>query len=293
MHMDSRQKNDSNQEANPLLAEGFRNVDSQTRDEQLRCVQCLRFIKSHPEFLKVRDAAFEKMELHKPNMTVYDVGCGAGFDTLEMAGRMTSGNVVGIDISSALIDEANSRASAATLPVPVRFMTGDARKLTNEPSLPQQSADRVYMERALQHIPRDGFNDVLEEYFRALKPGGLFVSVEPNWELFTVRSNDVAFFRKLHHHWVDRFNHGNVAMNISPGMRSAGFVDVSSQTIPVEFSRFGDGELVYDFTRTARELVAKGGAPAEQAAKWLDEQHEAGGDFYCCLMMVVTTGRKP
>lgn len=126
-----------------------------------------------------------------------------------------------------------------------------------------------------------------------MKSNGLFVSVEPNWELFTVRSNEGAFFRKLHHHWVDRFNHGNVAMNIPVAMRGAGFVDVTSALVAVEFNRFEDGELVYDFTRTAGELVAKGMATAEEAGAWIAQQKQAGDNFYCCLMMSVTSGRKP
>lgn len=277
----------------PLLAEGFRNVDSQTRDEQVRCVQCLSFIKNDPGFLRVRDAAFERLSLSGDAITVYDVGCGAGFDTIELAKRLSAGRVVGIDISSALIEEARKRSLAQVLSVPVEFMTGDARTLTSNAKLSPGSADRVYMERALQHIPRQDLEQVVRQYHSVLKSGGLFVSVEPNWELFTVRSHDMDFFRKLHHHWVDRFNHGNVAMNIPAAMRGAGFVDVTSALVPVEFNRFEDGELVYDFTRTAGELVTKGVATADEANSWLQQQKQSGDDFYCCLMMSVTSGRKP
>jgi SAM-dependent methyltransferase len=277
----------------PLLAEGFRSVDSQSRDEQLRCVQCLSFIKNDPGFLAVRDTAFERLALNDGSMTVYDVGCGAGFDTIELAKRLSAGRVVGVDLSSALIEEAKNRSVLQPLSVPVEFTTGDARTLTSNPKMPPGSADRVYMERALQHIPRQDLAEVVRQYHSVLKSDGLFVSVEPNWELFTVRSHDVAFFRKLHHHWVDRFNHGNVAMNIPVAMQEAGFVDVSSALVAVEFNRFEAGELVYDFTRTAGELVTKGVATSEEANAWLDQQKQAGDDFYCCLMMSVTSGRKP
>jgi ubiquinone/menaquinone biosynthesis C-methylase UbiE len=277
----------------PLLAEGFRNVDSQTRDEQSRCVQCLSFIKNNPGFLKVRDTAFERLALNGDSLTIYDVGCGAGFDTLELAKRLSAGRVVGVDISSALIEEAKNRSASQNLSVPVEFRTGDARTLTSDAKLSPDSADRVYMERALQHIPRHDVEKVVGQFYSVLKSGGLFVSVEPNWELFTVRSNDRAFFRKLHHHWVDRFNHGDVAMNIPVAMREAGFVGVSSDVVAVEFNRFEDGELVYDFTRTAGELVAKGMATAEEAGAWIAQQKQAGDTFYCCLMMSVTSGQKP
>lgn len=287
-------KNTERQEqpTSPLLAEGFRSVDSQTREEQRRCVQCLSFIKSNPGFLKVRDVAFEKLLSGGDSLTVYDVGCGAGFDTLQLAQSLHAGRVVGIDISSALIEEARSRVSAQPTRVPVEFMTGDARTLTADQRLGAGTADRVYMERALQHIPRGDLDQVIQQYHSALKPGGLFVSVEPNWELFTVRSSDIAFFRKLHHHWVDRFNHGDVAMNVPVSMRRAGFVDVSSEVVPVEFNRFENGELVYDFTRTAEELVTKGAATADEAHGWIEQQRQAGDTFYCCLMMSVCSGRK-
>ncbi len=241
----------------------------------------------------MRDAAFEKLALSGGPLTVYDVGCGAGFDTVQLAKTLSAGRVVGIDLSSALIEEAKVRASSQALSVPLEFMTGDARALTSDLRLAPHSADRVYMERALQHIPRHDLDEVVRQYHSVLKPHGVFVSVEPNWELFTVRSSDVAFFRKLHHHWVDRFNHGDVAMNVPSSMRRAGFVDVVSEVLQVEFNRFEDGELVYDFTRTAGEVVAKGAATAEEAVGWLEQQRQAGDDFYCCLMMSVTSGRKP
>jgi ubiquinone/menaquinone biosynthesis C-methylase UbiE len=240
----------------------------------------------------VRDAAFQKLELSERPLTVYDVGCGAGFDTVEIAKRLSAGMVVGVDISSALLEEAKARCVTESLPVPVDFILGDARTLTTNSEIPTRSADRVYMERALQHIPRWDLEAVLQQFHSVLARGGIFVSVEPNWELFTVRSDDVSFFRKLHHHWVDRFNHGNVAMNVPDGMRRVGFTDVTSEVLPVEFTSFDDGELVYDFTRTANELVDNGTASASEASAWLSQQRQAGESFYCCLMMTVTSGRR-
>ncbi len=276
----------------PLLAEGFRNVDSQSRDEQARCLQCLSFIKSHPGFLRVRDAAFERLNLTPGPLDVYDIGCGAGFDSIEIARRLSAGSVCGVDVSSSLINQATARAAESQLSVPVRFTVADARSLTASGALAQASADRVYMERALQHIARADLPEVLHQFHALLRPGGLFVSVEPNWELFAVRSRDTEFTHRLCSHWVSRFNHSDVAMNLPPAMRDAGFSGVASELIPVEFSRFEDADLVYDFSRTGAELVASGAAPSQRAAEWLAELRSAGQDFYCCLMMAITCGRR-
>jgi ubiquinone/menaquinone biosynthesis C-methylase UbiE len=202
------------------------------------------------------------------------------------------GRVVGMDLSAALIAEARAKSAAYGSQLPVAFMVGDATTLTTAGTVPPESAERIYMERALQHIPRGEFPKVMSEFYAALKPGGTLVSVEPNWELFTVRSKDVALTRTIHHFWTDRFNHGNIAMNLPVGMRQAGFSDVSQKIIPVEFNSFADGEIVYDFTRTINDFVSKGIIDDKAGAEWLNEQQTAGENFYCCLMMAVTSGRK-
>lgn len=289
----SREHQDVEKRINPLLAEGFRNVDQQSPDEQQRCVQCLAFIKAHPGFLAVRDVAFEKLDLGTPNLVVYDVGCGAGFDTLEIARRIgEGGRVIGIDMSEALINEARGRAASAAVGLPAEFAVGDARTLTTNGTVKPGSADRLYMERALQHVPRGDFGDVLREYHAALKPGGTFVSVEPNWELFTVRSKHIDTTRAIHHHWTDRFNHSNVAMNLPIGMRDVGFGEVVQELMPVVFRVFEEAELVYDVSRTVGEAVSRSVLTVDQGADWLAEQRAAGDNFYCCLMMAITTGRK-
>ncbi|AQA20706.1 methyltransferase domain protein [Rhodococcus sp. MTM3W5.2] len=59
-----------------------------------------------------------------------DVGCGDGFITLALAGRLPRGSAVGVDVSAKMIDKARSR------PVPdgasATFLVADARELPFE-----------------------------------------------------------------------------------------------------------------------------------------------------------------
>jgi SAM-dependent methyltransferase len=62
---------------------------------------------------------------------VLDVGCGAGATTLAMARRLgPAGRCVGVDVSSALLDLARSRARAEGLEAQVDFVLADAQTHT-------------------------------------------------------------------------------------------------------------------------------------------------------------------
>ena len=55
--------------------------------------------------------------------SIVDIGCGAGATSLALAARLRAAEIVGVDLSSALIDVARSRAAAGSN---CRFEQGDA-----------------------------------------------------------------------------------------------------------------------------------------------------------------------
>jgi arsenite methyltransferase len=97
---------------------------------------------------------------------VVDVGCGAGIDSL-IAARMVgpTGNVVGVDMTPAMLDRARQSAAAAGVSN-VRFHDGLAESL---PVL-DGWADVVISNGVLNLFP-DKFAG-LQEMARVLKPGG-------------------------------------------------------------------------------------------------------------------------
>jgi SAM-dependent methyltransferase len=59
---------------------------------------------------------------------ILDVGCGSGATTLEAAGRVAPGRVLGLDLSGPMLDRARSDAERARLDN-VEFVRGDAQTL--------------------------------------------------------------------------------------------------------------------------------------------------------------------
>lgn len=117
------------------------------------------------------DAVFDRV-LGKDlgGKTVIDIGSASGVSAALLAAR--GAKVVGIDISPELVRQAK------TLWTDYRerldFMVGDAEKL----ELADASADVCFFGGVLHHFPE--CEQVYREAMRVLKPGGLFVAIEPN-----------------------------------------------------------------------------------------------------------------
>jgi ubiquinone/menaquinone biosynthesis C-methylase UbiE/diadenosine tetraphosphate (Ap4A) HIT family hydrolase len=93
--------------------------------------------------------------------SVLDAGCGPGRDVLEMARRGI--DVVGIDFSQAMIAESRARAPTCI------FRRMDMRSV----KFPSESFAGIWACASLQHIPAGTAIQVLAEFARVLKPGGL------------------------------------------------------------------------------------------------------------------------
>src|ERR1041384_2759023 len=102
----------------------------------------------------------------RPGDHVVDVGCGAGIDSL-IAARMVGpdGQVVGVDMTRAMLEKARAGAAAAGL-TNTRFHEGLAEQLPVEDGW----ADVVISNGVLNLFPDK--LAALQEMARALKPGG-------------------------------------------------------------------------------------------------------------------------
>ena len=97
---------------------------------------------------------------------VVDVGCGAGLDSL-IAARMVgpTGRVIGVDMTSAMLEKATASASAADIST-VEFREGYGESLP----VPDEWADVVISNGVLNLMPDKVA--ALAEMARVLKPGG-------------------------------------------------------------------------------------------------------------------------
>ncbi len=102
----------------------------------------------------------------KPGETVVDIGCGAGFDTLQAARQVgPSGRVIAVDMTDAMLEKTRSGAAALGLTnVDVRH--GFAEELPAEDA----TVDVVIRNGVINLCPDK--MAVMREVHRVLKPGG-------------------------------------------------------------------------------------------------------------------------
>lgn len=109
----------------------------------------------------------------KEGHTVFDIGCGSGVMTLELAKRVgKKGHVYGIDISQAQLDYAKRKIENAGLNN-VTFIKDD---ITDPKNLPENVADLIYIRLVLMHLKDPTI--AIENMKSILKPGGIIASLE-------------------------------------------------------------------------------------------------------------------
>jgi SAM-dependent methyltransferase len=104
---------------------------------------------------------------------ILDVGCGAGHQTLVLAGHC-GGRVLAIDIDPNSLEELRLRAADANL---TRHIETQVASMT-ELDFPDESFDLIWSEGAIYNM---GFERGLSEWRRFLRPGGCIAVTELSW----------------------------------------------------------------------------------------------------------------
>src|SRR5207245_5705111 len=114
---------------------------------------------------------------------VVDLGCGPGVSTFELARRLPSARLAGVDVAPRMLAQARRRCRAAGLPSGrITWLNADAARLP----LPAASVDACTGHSFLYLVANR--RAVLAEVRRVLKPGGWLVLVEPHSRPATPRS---------------------------------------------------------------------------------------------------------
>ena len=103
----------------------------------------------------------ELMERLPVNASVLDAGCGAGIPISQMLSERFQ--VAGVDFSEAQVELAKNNVPNA------RFLCEDMTKL----DFPEGTFDGITSYYAIIHIPREEHQELLANFYRMLKPGGV------------------------------------------------------------------------------------------------------------------------
>lgn len=147
-------------------------IDTESATEMARLLNQDRIITKAmggllPEQSPEKVAAFKR---------VLDVGCGPGGWVQEMAFAYPDKELVGIDISQQMIDYARAQAKVQGMDN-AHFLVMDA---TRPLDFPDGSFDLVNA-RTLAFLPPPVWPELMREYMRLLRPGGIVRLTESEW----------------------------------------------------------------------------------------------------------------
>ena len=249
----------------------------------------VRFLEHATGIEQVRRLKQRSYELMRVQLgqQVLDVGGGLGDDVRALAGLVgPTGQVVGIDVSAAMVNEARKRSEGQNLPV--EFAVGDALEL----DFPDGHFDACRIERTLQYVADPAA--ALAELIRVTKAGGYILALEPDHETTFVHPGDKTVTRSIINAYADAYPDGWIGRQLPAIFVDAGLVEV---TVAPEATFIRELELVRQMLLDAHldKIKQAGLLPVGEVDAWLDELTEARqrGTFLFGATLFTVVGRKP
>ncbi len=246
------------------LAAGFQSVDAASDFEVF--ASCLTLIDSLPFFAECKRGSYDLLAA-TPGSRILEVGCGLGDDAAALAGRVApGGSVVAVDGSQAMVDAARKRHGDIA---GLSFDVADAAQLPYGDA----TFDGCRIDRVLQHIadPAAAIRDMV----RVLRPGGVLVAFDNDWETLTIDSPNRALTRSILNTWCDRFPSGWIGRRLVALFLDAGLEDVETHPKTLVSSDLSVADRIFSFFATAEGLVTAGTISRDDADRWMRELRTA------------------
>ena len=145
----------------------------------------------------------------------------------------------------------------------------------------------------MQHVADPG--PVIREMARVLRPGGVLVAYDNDWETLTVDAADRTLMRTVLNAWCDRFPSGWIGRRLVPLFRRAGLRDVDAIPKGLVLRELDVADRLYCFFATVGRLAEAGVVGGEEAARWSEGLRAADRDglFFSSLTGFLVRGTRP
>jgi ubiquinone/menaquinone biosynthesis C-methylase UbiE len=226
--------------------------------------------------------SYEALHLQQ-GMRVLDAGCGTGDDVralAEIVGR--NGRACGVDFSQVMIDEAIARG----VPENAEFVRASASELPYEDA----TFDAARSERVFQHLEHP--DAAALELHRVVKPGGVVMLLDQDWETLAVAGSEKELTRKICRAFADHGANGWAGRYHRGLLTRAGFHDVVITPFPYMLPYPAAMSLILEpaveYARS-RDIVT-----AHEAAQFLADLQmaEEREEFVCAFTFFAATARR-
>jgi ubiquinone/menaquinone biosynthesis C-methylase UbiE len=248
-------------------------------------IEFMDLANSLPEYRDIKDGLITALG-DLSGRTLLEVGCGTGDDARELGELVGAGQVVAIDLSQAMIDEARRRSQSFGLPV--GFEVGDLRGLR----FPDNSFDAARAKLVLMHCA--DIDAAIDEIVRVLRPGGRIAVFDYDFDTTIVDHPDITATREVMRCFSDGHHNNWSGRQLARRFRGRRLTEISvvPRTVLMPFHFFST--LTMGRLANAQEAGQLALTAGELEAWWKPVLlAEERGDFFASFTGFVVGATKP
>ena len=202
---------------------------------------------------------------------VLDAGCGTGIDLLALASALPEPfQVVGLDASTSLL----ARAAERTAGIGNRcsLVKGDITEIPFRDG----TFDACRIDRVLQHIQEP--KQAIRELTRILKPGGILVAFDNDWDTFSISLDDHDIAGRIRRSWRDSFASARVGKDLPQIFRECGLTGIHTGPRNLVLTDLPVAEQVFDIPHLLDRMVHAGELKDREVTEVREELYRKAGD---------------
>ncbi len=266
------------------LSSKWTNIDqSKNLNEYISFLDDLNSLKAIQAY---KQRTFDLLHIEKGQFII-DIGCGTGQDVIGLAGSVgADGKVIGVDISTAMINEAKRNLPERKLPA--QFIVGNAESL----DFPDDSFDGCRADRVLQHLEKPEL--ALLEMLRVAKKGSKIVISEPDWQTLTVDSSMDKETSVIVTSIINSIKHPFIGRRLLGMFTKAGLSNISISTATLILNDFSVASPIFQLEYGINLAHDSKALPPKSIQKWINEQYAKTKDhqFFASLTGFAVCGTK-